>query len=254
MLSRRSFALLQLLGVLSLPLVSGCVTYTLEYDRMTRTAFPPPQTVSGDDVNLGTIYSDAGIGLVVDYDDTSIPRLTGPSDPADPNKYDYITAAELANLEATNRSLPVAPTTTRCFIFTCTHYHVYGIVVDHYFERADGTRNTGWMGVIYDTTNRGAVASFYRNATISGDGGKFLRSAAHELGHAFNLHHEEGDGSTTIMNQTGVVGSSYVYEFSNLSLTHLRDHPRNCVAPGTGPFGYINSAHTPHLWTTTGCS
>ena len=34
---------------------------------------------------------------------------------------------------------------------------------------------------------------FYRNTAVSTNPAKYLRSAAHEIGHAYNLHHEDGD-------------------------------------------------------------
>ena len=128
----------------------------------------------------------------------------------------------------------------------CTRYHLYGVVTDHYYEYDDGTCGTGIMGIMYDsddTGNRGAFAVFYKNNTINNNGAKYLRSAAHEIGHAFNLHHSDGDGSTTVMNQTWVVGDTFVYEFSDQSETHVDDHPDNCRYPGTGSFTSVNEEH-----------
>lgn len=244
--------------VLLAVLASGCTSYKLEYDRMTGTAFPPAQTVSGNNVTLATIYADAGYLLIVQEDGTGIAPLTGPPDPNDPNQYDYITEAELDTLESTNRAVAVPPASWPCgwwiFSTTCSQYFLYGIVVNHYYEEDDGTRRTTIMGIMWTADNRRSFANFYKNTTVSGNGGKYLRSTAHEIGHAFNLHHEDGDGATTIMNQTGVVGNNYVYDFSATSQTHLDDHPANCVRPGTGAFGSVNAAHTDHGWTTANCN
>lgn len=215
---------------------AACTTGRVEYDRMTGTAYPQPENVSGDDVNFTTMYLQGDILLDVQEDDSGIAALTGPADPSDPDQYDYITAAEIETLEMANRDDPVTESEWPCefWIFdgTCTRYHVYGVVVDHYYEYADGTRSTGLLGWMYASADRSAFVNFYKNSTLSGDNAKYLRSAAHEVGHAFNLSHCDGDGSTTIMNQTGVVGDSYSYEFSSSSLEHLQDHDRDAVWPG----------------------
>jgi hypothetical protein len=244
-------------GFVFAALISGCTTYNVEYDRMTGTDYPPAQSVSSKTITLASIYADAGYILTVDEDTTNIAPLAGPPDPSDPDQYDYITEAELDTVETANRSTQVGPVSWPCgfWIFkgTCTQYHLYGVVANHYYEYSDGTRDKGIMGIMW-TADRSAFANFYKNATVSSDGGKYLRSAAHEIGHAFNLHHEDGDGSTTIMNQTWKVGNNYVYEFSSASKTHLKDHPGTCVRPGVGTFGSINKAHTDHGWTTTDCN
>jgi hypothetical protein len=224
---------------------------------MTGTAFPPAQTVSGKTVTLESIFATVPLVLKVDEDTTNIAPLTGPANPADPFQYDYITEAELDTVEAANRTSPVGPDTWSCgfwiFSGTCRKYYIYGLVVDHYYEQSNGTRRTGVMGIMW-TSDCSSFANFYKNSTINSDGGKYLRSAAHELGHAFNLHHGDGDGSTTIMNQTGTVGNSYVYEFSSDSKAHLKDHPRPCRSPGVATFGSVNTVHTDHGWTTADCN
>lgn len=244
-----------------LSIITGCTKVLVEYDRMSGTAFPQSETVSGSTVNLETIYAEEKIPLSVNEDDTNIAQLTGPVDPTDPNQYDYITPAELDTLQTNNRSLQIGARIYNCsfwiFSGTCTDYHLYGIVVDHLYETNGGVRYPTVMGVMWDTTNRGAFASFYKHATISGNNAKYLRSTAHEIGHAFNLHHNDGDGSTTIMNQTGTVGNTYTYTFSSNSKTHLADHPDNCRYPGTGAFGYVNTQHAGwpgHGWVTSGCN
>ena len=47
------------------------------------------------------------------------------------------------------------------------------------------------------------VDSLRNSTTITNDNQAYLRTTAHELGHALNLLHRDGDGSETIMNQTG---------------------------------------------------
>lgn len=227
--------------VLSAALVS-CTTARLEYDRMTGTAFPAEETVDGKAVNLTSIYLQGNILLAVMEDTTSIAPLTGPFDPSDPSQYDYINPAELETLETANRTSPVGPESWPCefWIFrgTCTRYHTYGVVVNHYEEKADGTRSTSTMGWMFDPVQRRGFVNFYKNSTVNTNNAKYLRSAAHEAGHSFNLNHCDGDGSTTIMNQTSVVGDSFTYQFSAASLEHLQDHPKEAVWPGIGPRHY----------------
>lgn len=238
--SKRLWAAGLLLVLFLLGGCDGCtvISTDLEYDRMTGTTYPPDQTVAGTTYNLTVIFTGAGKLLIVDEDDTNIAALAG----------NFITEAELDALESANRSSPVSSTTTE----SAVKYYLYGIVVDHYYEYDDGTQSTGIMGIMW-ADDRRAFANFYKNSTISGDPGKFLRSAAHEVGHGFNMHHSDGDGSTTIMNQTGVVGNTYTYTFSLTSQGHLDDHPDECIYPGMGTFGDINLAHTSHGWTTTSC-
>lgn len=223
-------------------LFAGCTTARVEYDRMTGTAFPAETVFGGETVNFTTIYLQGNILLTVLEDNTNIVPLTGPADPADPNQYDYINPAELETLEMANRSSPVGPTSWPCsfWIFDgpCTRYHVWGVVVNHYEEKADGTRSTSTLGWMSDPVLRSSFANYYRNTTVRTHNQKYLRSAAHEVGHAFNLNHCDGDGATTIMNQTGVVGDAYTYEFSAASLEHLQDHPKEAVWPGIGARHY----------------
>lgn len=222
--------------------LAGCTKIELEYDRMTGTTFPQTETVASETVNLGTIYLQGDLLLVVDEDDTGITPLTGPFDPSDPNQYDYITQAEIDTVEAANRGSNVAVDEWACTFlgmnFTCRQYNLYGVVLNHWREKDDGTRPQGTLGRMYDSSLRRGFVNYYKNSTNNSDNGKYLRSTAHEIGHAVNLSHCDGDGSTTIMNQTWAVGDSYVYEFSTESLEHLQDHDRSFVWPGIGPRHY----------------
>jgi len=193
-------------------------------------------------VTLTSIYLQGNILLAVMYDGTTIAALTGPPDPSDPNQYDYITPAELETVELANRSSSVGKDEWPCnwwvLKFTCTRYHVYGIVVNHFSESNAGVRDNSTMGLMYTSGNRRSFANFFRHTTNSTNNAKFLRSTAHEIGHAFNLNHCDGDGATTIMNQTSVVGDNFVYEFSAASLDHLQNHDKNVVWPGIGTRHY----------------
>lgn len=231
-----------------LVVLAGCTTARIEYDRMSGTQYPQPEMVSGEEVNLTTIYWQGERLVTVNEDTTGIAPLTGPANPLDPNQYDFITLAEIETIETANRTDPISSSSFACGFqnaFTCTRYHLYGIVVNHYWEGDCGVacRNTGLLGLMYAggsgvTNDRSAFVTFWKNSTVNSDNGKYLRSTAHEVGHAFNLNHCDGDGSTTIMNQTGVVGNTYTYEFSATSLDHLQNHDDDDVWPGMGARHY----------------
>lgn len=247
------------IALATLMALAGCTRTQVEYDRMTGAAFPPDQTVGGQTVTISSIYATESYLVGVSQDETNIAALTGPANPMDPNQYEYITESELDTLERAHRSSPVGKTSWVCFSLGffptwCTDYHIYGIVVNHYSEDDDGVRDKGVMGLMWTDDNRRAFTNFYRNATVSGDGGKYLRSAAHEIGHAFNLHHQDGDGSTDIMNQTWKVGTSYVYQFvAAASKNHLKDHDGQCKYPGQSAFGALHTNHADHGITTATC-
>jgi len=251
-------ALYGIAGVALLAL-SGCVSTQIEYDRMTNTGFPANQTVGGKTVSITSIYATESYIVGVSQDQTNIAALTGPANPADPNQYDYITEAELDTVEQANRSSPVGKINWLCFTMGivpsyCTLYHIYGLVVNHWYEDPDGDRDQNTLGIAWTTSNRRAFANFWRNTTVSGNAGKYLRSTAHEIGHVFNLHHADGNGTTDIMNQTGVVGNSYVYEFqAAASKDHLRDHSDRCKYPGLSAFGALHEGHVDHGITTKRC-
>lgn len=245
---RSFFSLSRIIFALTLTTLIGCTTARIEYDRMTGTQYPQPETVSSDEVNLTTIYWQGERLVSVDENTTNIAPLTGPANPLDPNQYDYINLAELETVETANRRDPIGSTTFSCGYlnaYTCTRYHLYGVVVNHYWEGSCGTacRNTGLLGLMYAgasgaTNDRSAFASFWKNSTVNSDNAKYLRSTAHEVGHGFNLNHCDGDGSLTIMNQTGVVGNTFNYEFSATSLDHLQNHADSEVWPGLSPRDY----------------
>jgi len=228
-------------GMLGILTSVGCTTVQIEYDRMTGTQFPQQETVSGDQVNLSTIYLQGDRIFLVDEDDTNIAPLTGPANPADPDQYDYLTDAELETVTIANRDTSIGPIEFACGQMnrlTCTRYHLYGIVVDHFRETNDGSRREGLLGRMFDAEERSAFVGYWSNSVVSSDNAKFLRSTAHEIGHAVNLNHCDGDGSMTIMNQTGVVGDTFNYEFSSTSLDHLQNHSDDVIWPGIGSREY----------------
>ena len=238
-------------GLVSLLVISGCTTTNLEFDRMTGTAFPQPQTISGDTVSIESIYVDAGKLVVVDEDDTNITPINDGTG----SQKQCITNSELDSLMTTNRDTQIAPASFSCgfwvFNGTCTRNHVYGIVVDHNATYSSGACKTTVIGRMWRSSDRSGFAMFYKNSIPPGNAEQYLLATSHELGHAFNLHHEDSDGSKSIM--TGTIDSSYEFKFTNESQTHLDDHPDECVYPGTGSFYSVHTSHANHSYVTQDC-
>jgi hypothetical protein len=216
-------------------LLASCVS--LEFDRMTGTAFPAQQMVNGQPVTLQTIYNGAGIQLDVQEDDTAI-------DPLNIAENDCISDAELTTLENGHRHLSLFPTSVCPFQF-CNTYHLYGVVVNHYGELLDACIPEFILGKMWQGHTRSAFAIYYKASTIQNNGPEYLRTTAHEIGHAFNLHHSDGDG-TSIMTQTDDLEGDPVFAFSNQSRDHLENHPAQCKFPGAvggAPFTWVIDEH-----------
>jgi hypothetical protein len=221
-------------------LLASCVS--LEFDRMSGTAFPTPQTIDGQLVSLATIYDEAGIKLNVQEDETTIQPLNIATD-------DCISDAELTTLEDGHRHLSLFPSAVCPFQF-CNTYHLYGVVVNHYGELLDACIPEFILGKMWQGHTRSAFAIFYRMNTIQTSGPEYLRTTAHEIGHAFNLHHSDGDG-TSIMTQSDDLVGTPVYRFSDQSRDHLENHPHQCKYPGAvggAPFTWVINDHAvwPH--------
>lgn len=105
-------------------------------------------------------------------------------------------------------------------------------------------RPIGTTGVTGVTSGLGAI--------IATDEG-YLRTTAHELGHALNLLHEDGDGSQTIMNRTGDLGINWDYRWNDRSFEHLNHHPVDRIQPGIPPGATTAVDFAQCHDTTTGC-
>jgi hypothetical protein len=221
-------------------LLASCVS--LELDRMAGTAFPPQHIVGGQPVTMSTIFNDAGIKVSVQEDETAIPPLNIPEDAC-------ISDAELTTLENGHRALSLFPTSVCPFQF-CNTYHLYGVIVDHYGEVLDACIPEFVLGKMWQGHTRSAFAIFYRMNTIQTNGPEYLRTTVHEMGHAFNLHHSDGDG-TSIMTQTDDLVGDPAFVFSAQSRDHLTNHPHQCKYPGAvggAPFTWVVNDHAvwPH--------
>jgi hypothetical protein len=149
----------------------------LEIDKMEGTEFPPTSVVdsNGKTHTLKGIYSEVGVNLDIKKDQDDIPDLAGPDD--------VYTDAELQGLMTSNRN-PL-------FRDTGDRLSAYLVVVTNY-------DTDGVLGVMFDTERRLGCAVFYGHDMIRTDPKAFMRTSAHELGHQFNLHHEDGTTSQNI--------------------------------------------------------
>ena len=222
----RSFARLWLLFCC---LLCSCVS--VEFDRMVGTSFPTPQLANGTEVDIHAIYADAGFRVSVEEDDTDIPQLNIPANQC-------ISDAELDALEAVHRDAPLFPDNNT--------YYLYGVVVNHYGEVLDACIPDWVLGKMWNHHTRSAFAIFYLHSSVVAGSPEYLRTTVHEIGHALNLHHEDGDGATTIMTQTGDLAEDWTFQFSADSVDHLQNHPDQCKYPGAiggALFEWVTPAH-----------
>jgi hypothetical protein len=112
-------------------------------------------------------------------------------------------------------------------------WHMYGVLLT--------CHTSGILGVMFDTAQRRGFAEFM-NAFSSDD--FRLRTAAHELGHAFCLYHSDGDAwrpsgpvagaGRTIMNQTGVLAADWGYAWSSSDMNVYYDFSKARWRPRSG--------------------
>lgn len=226
------------LGIVCVTL-GACVD--IEIDRMSGTTFPPELIINGQNVTVANVYFNSGILVSVDEDESNIPLLPIPDSQC-------ISDAELDALEAGHRDSPLFP--------TGNVYHLYTAIVNHYGELLD-VCSPGWLtGKMWAGHTRSALAIFYLHDSIQPGSDEYLRTTIHEIGHALNLHHQDGDPNT-IMTQSDDVENP-VFEFSADSLDHLQNHPAVCKYPGAvggAPFTWVTNEHAAwHGQTAPNCN
>jgi hypothetical protein len=198
-------------------------------------------TSNGDELTFDGVYRNAGLEFSAVIDEIDIP------DDAD------LSATELHQLLSSHR---IQNTNWK------NYWHLWLVIGSQL-----GT--TGTLGIMFDDQApfREGTAAFYdplfSNSSIidpSAQGKKIgevplaiLRTALHEVGHAFNLFHPKHDThpvpiGTTIMNQTGdVMGfasptnpypNNATFAFHDHNSTSLIHSPDPQIRPGWTPFGY----------------
>lgn len=202
----------------------------LQIERLEGREYPPISVDLGGKKNtLEGIYNDAGIAIEVDKNETDIPDLKGPN-----SSY---TRAELDGLMTQYRKQPSGGENMFAWL----------VVVTNYAEQ------DGILGIMFDPEGRHGTAVFQGNDMIRTDPRAYLRTSAHELGHQFNLHHE--DGTTyeennvtkyTIMNQTWRIQpwpDAIGFKFGEHESIHLSSHSIKNVQPGGGRFYNCDNEH-----------
>jgi hypothetical protein len=219
---------------------------TLEMDKMEGTEFPPNSVdFEGKKYNLQSIYSEAGLTLEVDSDESTISNLKGP--------HAAYKDGELDSLMKAHRNPFAQGDKISAWLVV-----VNGLFYDENPpEGQEPGPSPAILGRMFDPQQRLGTAVFYANDMIRTDPKAFLRTTAHEVGHQFNLHHPDGTSFTqngitkyTIMNQTRIIrGSSegwplaIGFKFGDQESIHLSSHPIKNVKPGGGPFYYCNAEH-----------
>lgn len=191
---------------------------------------PVPQYYIFRNNSLSTMrkeYTECGWILEISYDDTSV---------ADPQAGSPFTTADMYSFWQANASVPSGSDYMHGAFLTDDNQGLLGIMF----------MNTGSVPSLPNAERRQGFAVF-RNAFNQANREQFyLRTTMHEAGHGFNLLHGDGDGAQTIMNQTGTVGNNFIYNFSNISCTHLGSHAIGAVAPGGEAFGSGRSCNNLH--------
>ncbi|MGC2573700.1 MAG: hypothetical protein WA364_19470 [Candidatus Nitrosopolaris sp.] len=203
----------------------------LEVRRLQGREFPPDNVnFNGRDYGLAQIYNDAGIALEVTKNQNDIPDLKGPN-----SSYSQ---AELHSLLTQFRIPPDLGEKMFAWLVVVTNY----------------SEQEGILGIMFEPLDRKGTAVFQGHNLIRTDPRAFLRTSVHELGHQFNLHHEDGttyeeNGVTkyTIMNQTALIQpwpDAIGFKFGEHESTHLSSHPDVDVRPGGAAFYHCNEEHS----------
>jgi hypothetical protein len=201
---------------------------------MQGTAFPPDEHLFENKVHtLQDIFLQAGILLDIRIDENNVPDLAGVNG--------TYSDGELDNLMAAHRN--------PAFQESGNKWSAYLVVIT---ADDDGDR-----GIMWDTERRRGCAVCHTDPLINTDNLAFLRTAAHELGHQFNLHHEDvatysegGFTKLSIMSPTNDITNSpsgwpngVGPTFRENERTHLSSHPAVNVRPGGSRFYRCNQEH-----------
>lgn len=197
----------------------------LEIDRMTGTEdVRVVQTLGGATVSLAEIYEAGGVDLRIEKDQDDLERE------------DSIRLADLHALMTANRTVATDD----------DEWHVHMLVVT---EDAD---DPGTLGIMFDFGSvddndipREAFAVF-ESAHEGLSGGlvpEVLLTSAHELAHAFNLHHTDWEGSG-FQNDATIESYSMTdtvrWSLSPQSVAHLTEHDERLVKPGSGGLAFAD--------------
>lgn len=185
----------------------------LEIDKLSTLPWPPASvTRNGVTRSLESLYAAAGIELTRVLDQGGI---------VDPNGGRAFTAAELDAFRVANMNRAVPSGS-------------WGVYAAFLTNDTDGD-----LGIMFDVGRRRAFAVFV-SAFGTADNARILRTTAHELGHALNLLHSDGDAwraagtGISIMNQTSSLATNWDFGWSAAELHHFYNHARTRWSPNNG--------------------
>lgn len=128
-----------------------------------------------------------------------------------------------------------------------SEWYVRGFVV----PKLANSKGRTVTGLMFDLKTRQAFA--LAEGSIPA---RFLRTAAHELGHALNMFHSDGDADpgccagdpqaaqgASIMNDDQCLSADWDFVFSAQERAHLTTHDPRFVRPGLGPYGVCETVH-----------
>ncbi|MEK6757064.1 MAG: hypothetical protein AABZ02_13005 [Bacteroidota bacterium] len=200
----------------------------MELDALTGVPIPNYYVLRNNTINtLRRSYNACGWIIELSYNDTAV---------ADPQAGAVFTNADLYSFWQANANVPANETYMHGAFLTAHQDGILGIMF----------MNTGSVPSLPNVERRLGYAAFRNAFGANQREERYLRTTIHEAGHGFNLLHSDGDGSTTIMNQTGSLANNWTHNFSNVSCTHLRSHTLNAVRPGGEAFGSSRSCNNLH--------
>jgi hypothetical protein len=212
------------------PTGDGRLSVLVEIDQMEGT--PPlqdTQTLGGTEVSLAGLYEPGGVHIEVRHDESNLPAA-----PA-------VREADLHALLTAFRSVPAPP--------DGRHVHILVVTADADFPDTLGLMFDFGNNNPNDIPREGCAIFASTIADLPGaTAPEMLLTAAHELAHVFNLHHDDWEGDSFRRGSTieGYSSAETVrWALSAQSRAHLRGHPDRLVHPGPGslPFLTITPAH-----------
>jgi hypothetical protein len=235
----------------------------LEIDKFQGTPFPPKTiNIEGKEYSMENIFLDADLKIVIRTQETDIVDLVGGQDGA-------YSEPELDNLMLDHRLRSD----------NGDNMSAYLIIVNGLYDPQDPENpgpDRGTLGIMFNRRQRLGTSVFYGADMIRSDEYAFFRTTIHELGHQFNLLHEDATSYSdnesrrfTIMNQTWVMRrhksteeefevpegtfsderkypgwpKGIGFKFGEFEKIHLSTHAFSRVAPGGSRFGVCDPVH-----------
>lgn len=209
---------------------NGVQAVLVEVDQMQGTPeLQVIQTLGGGEVSLAGMFAAADLDMDVVQDESDLPSSSS------------VSLADLHGLMTAYKSVDAPAGAWKLNVLVVT---------------AD-EEDPGTLGIMFDyganddnDLPREACAVFAtaHQGLPGGVAPEMLLTTAHELGHCFNLHHTDWEGSSFFNNATIMSYSltdSVDWKISDRSIKHVKDHHEKLVKPGAGglPFGWITPAH-----------